>query len=790
MKKVLYCIVSLMMIMSLNISTAFADIDTSDRKPVLNIVNGDMPVGKAGQKLTLDLNFESMNKYTAKNIDVTIKNEDPFEVENMTNTKRIDRIRTYTTKKLQFQLDIKGDAEGKTYPIVVTYKYQNEYGDQYNDEKTIYVKVLSGLTPSVLKVRNIKTDVEEINAGDKVTVSFDVKNEGTLLAKNINVSLEGLAKEAFTVTDGINNREITYLMPSSGKETVSFNLYTDGEMKTGNYLLKVKLDYMNSENSKVTDEQEFYLMVQGDDSSQKPHININNIIVPEQEVIPGNKFEVSFDISNTGKKKGENLVVSVDGGENILPSSQNIIVVDSLKVGESKKMVFELKPIDDAPAKSYLLNINVKGDDDKVDAVNQYASVKVGKLSDIIISDVVTSESTVSDNKSFNVQFDVENKGLGTAENLTLIVDGKEKVISKTSNIITISELKSNEKKHFSFDLQAIDIEESQNYPILIEVKNSSKDKSYAKQYFNVYLQKGAKGKTVPKVIISKFECTPKIVKAGDNFDLFLSFLNTNKIKAVSNVKIFLTVDTESSKTETTVGTGSVFTPVDGSNTFYIDDIKPKKEQSVALKMYTIPDAQPKNYTITANIEYEDEDGNPYTSKELIGIPVTQPSQLKVGDISVESNGTVGEALPLDIQLYNIGKVTMSNFMIEIEGDFEVETQDSFAGNVQPGTVAYYYGDLKPMKAGECKGQIVFSYDEPSGEHKEVRKDISVTAEEFIMPENPMGDMDNMQMEEEAASKGGKAKIVIIFGAVLAGVIVLVVVLKKRKKKKGMTLDE
>jgi hypothetical protein len=763
---------------------------TNTRKPKLLVENSKIPTVNAGDTFDLNFNVANVGTTTARDVlvEAVLDASSPFQSNEITLTRTEKEIRIKKNAEFNYEFKVDKDAKGGTYPITIKYSCKDFDGTQ-----TIYVKVnkeKSVEESSDLTIEDIVTNPDVITAGDEFDLSFDIKRIDGFYVKDIDISLEGIDENKFTMNQDTNYRKINYLAGNADEKKVTFKLFADPDMTDGNYPLKVKMDYVNNDEDTKSVEREFFIRVKAkDDSKEKASIKIDKVIVPSDVVIPGNEFAVTFDITNTGKEDADNLAVKIDGGDDIMPVSQNIIVVNNLKVGETKQLSYKMQPSESTAAKSYLLNISVSGDAKKVDTVEQYASVKVGKLSQINIDNLVTSDSMVSPEKEFTVEFDVENKGLGTAEDLLVTVDAGEGIIPKSQSVISVSEINSNEVKHLSFVLEALKTEKSASNPITIDIKDST-GKSVVKQFTSVYVDGSGNKKTVPKVIISKFECTPKIVKAGDNFDLFLSFLNTNKIKAVSNVKIFLTVDTESSKTDTTVGTGSVFTPVDGSNTFYIDDIKPKTEQSVALKMYTIPDAQPKNYTITANIEYEDEDGNQYKSKELIGIPVTQPSQLKVGDISLESNGTVGETLPLDLQVYNIGKVTMSNFMIEIEGDFEVETQDSFAGNVQPGTVAYYYGDLKPMKAGECKGQIVFSYDEPSGEHKEVRKDISVTAEEFIMPENPMDNMDNMQPEAEPESKGGKAKIVILFGAILAGVIVLVVVLKKRKKKKGMTLDE
>ncbi len=56
-----------------------------------------------------------------------------------------------------------------------------------------------------------------------------------------------------------------------------------------------------------------------------------------------------------------------------------------------------------------------------------------------------------------------------------------------------------------------------------------------------------------------------------------LSFFNTNSQKTVRNIKIFLASDEKSDPENPSAGS-NIFTPVDSSNTFYIDSIPPKGE--------------------------------------------------------------------------------------------------------------------------------------------------------------------------------------------------------------------
>ncbi len=190
------------------------------------------------------------------------------------------------------------------------------------------------------------------------------------------------------------------------------------------------------------------------------------------------------------------------------------------------------------------------------------------------------------------------------------------------------------------------------------------------------------KGK--PKLIIDKYSFSPSIVKAGENFEMNLSFFNTNKIQTIKNIKIYLTAESGSTQESPNAGS-SVFTPVDSSNTFYIDAIGAKKRVDKRITMFTIPDALAKTHTITANLEYEDSEGNEYISKELIGVPVVQQSRLEVGEISLYPDASVGMPVPISLEFYNTGKVTLYNLMVKLEGNFQTENAQYYVGNFDSG---------------------------------------------------------------------------------------------------------
>ena len=206
--------------------------------------------------------------------------------------------------------------------------------------------------------------------------------------------------------------------------------------------------------------------------------------------------------------------------------------------------------------------------------------------------------------------------------------------------------------------------------------------------------------------------------------------------------------------------------------------------------MFTVPDAQAKTYTLTANFEYEDNKGEAYTATELIGVPVIQQSKLEIGELSVFSEAYMGQQAPVSVEFFNTGKVTLYNMMVKLEGDFQTENGSYYIGNFASGSSEYFEGMVIPTMAGELTGDIVFSYEDSTGEEQEVRKPFTLN----VMEDAPMPEFPDDGFPPEDEGGGMLSKIIkspLLWGAIviIAGIVGFAI-FRKKKKQKEFDLDE
>lgn len=306
--------------------------------------------------------------------------------------------------------------------------------------------------------------------------------------------------------------------------------------------------------------------------------------------------------------------------------------------------------------------------------------------------------------------------------------------------------------------------------------------------------------KNKPKLIVEQYSFDPKHPLAGDDFTMSLSFFNTNQDKSVRNIKISLTSSEgaanpvagalgQAQPTNEVSNASSVFTPVGTSNTFYIDRIDPKQKISKSVKLTTPASLPTKNYSLIANFEYEDYDGNQYVAQETIGIPVVQESKLTSSDVVVPKENYVGEKIEGEVQFYNTGKDTLNNLMVKVEGDFDDMSLEEYIGNFASGESSSYYFNLTPKATGKQKGKIIFRYEDAVGQSQTVEKDFEV----FVAEGAPAGPEDQLSEEEMAALESGGISPLLIGALVLAAGGLGAFIYKKKKKtnkEKDLTLDE
>ncbi|MBC7960975.1 MAG: hypothetical protein H7X94_14030 [Vallitaleaceae bacterium] len=645
-----------------------------------------------------------------------------------------------------------------------------------------------------------------VYTGMQNLVSFELKNIGAYSGSHITISPDiSLAKTSKIRINQISLDPRDVTINTQKMQVFTLSVLIDGGLEAGNYPISLNISGTNPWGEPYSQVVSTSLNVVTD-TSKTDYVKIKE----QTQSIPwpkaGDSVDLGFTILNDSSSTIRNLEVWVEGlvgpGFGLINASSKL-KLNELISAASNKFTFSYKISDTTVSGSYPYKLvyqytNSDGNLIKKESdYNLFVASKDANAGAIEIGNIVYPSSVIQD-QDFNVSFTIKNTGDVDLKHIKVTLDENTVFLPETSSVLTFDKLVVGSTANVKYTLIGTgDALKSRNYPLSFTVTydgpSSSTTPLTTQQTLGVYITSTSEvddSKSVPKIIIEKYAADPMIINAGSEFDLSLTFLNTHASKTIKNIKAFLTVTEVGKET-----TGSVFTPVNSSNTFYIDAIAPKESMDRQIRLFTVPDANPKTYTITVNFEYEDALGNPFTATELVGINVKQPTKIDTSEFQVPTEGYIGQPIFVYFDIYNTGKVKVYNLMVKAEGKFTADPSSYYIGNFESGTQDYYEGNIIPNEVGQLKGKFIISYDDSTGEHFEIGKDISLNIMD-MMPIDPSMPVDGGFVDPMAPVEGEKKGLnyILISGiaaAVIAIVVTIIIVLKRRKaKKEGLMIDE
>lgn len=657
-------------------------VDTSKYKPILTL-SGDMrmPTGKGGNRMRVPVSIVNMSQNTARDIVISIENEDesnPITFDSMKPIQTLKQLGPNKSETIYFAGDVDPTVDSGIYKLKVNMTYKNLYGDSFTSSENLSIKIENNnIKPKIVIAKTVIVP-EAIKPGGGAKLKLQVRNAGTIPAKDIKISLAGLKSDGFMVQGGNSIRVINYLA-GNGMAEVEFDIICASSVQDGYGELDVNIDYkVDGESEGLNDIQKIFIPISKtgkvNPAGSSANIVLEDIKTPGGGVSPNRDFAISFNVKNKGEADASNVKISLDTGENIVPKTLNTMIIPSIKAGESRPVSFTMFATGEAMTMSHPIAINI------------------------------------------------EYEGAAGAEG-----------------------------------------------------------KGSAMQYVGVFVDNPDKmgdgeGKSVPRLIIDQYALGQSEVEAGQDIDVGLSFLNTNKSTTIKNLKISFMSDE------------GVFT-TEGSNSFFVDSVSPGSSFTKDITVFVKPDAEPKIYSLAVNLEYEDDKGNPFEAKEFISIPVVQDSRLVLGDLNLSPENYVGQPIPLYIEFYNMGKGTLYNFMIKVDGNFDGPKPNYFVGNFESGRSDSFDANIMVNEPGEVEGKIIFTFEDVSGNQTEVVEDFTVDVMEMEMPPD-MGDFDDPMMPPEDEGRGKGAKWGWAIGGSIAAIATFIFIRRRQIKKKGEMFDE
>lgn len=672
------------------------------------------------------------------------------KIENHSKNKRI-----YEDDELEITLQLKAYLEDgldiKAEDITAT----------IDDSSAFYIP---SSTYQVIKFKQGDSD-KEYKSNQNITLKY----KGT--GNNLTVSIK------YKVTDGKESKKYSFI--------TSATLYIDNVVE-------------EDKNTKSPDPV--------DTTKYKPYLIVwGNTQIPTLEA--GRQSAIPFYIKNQSQYTAKNIIVSLETADDssgiIFNTLKTTKTIDRLNSDSSKDLYFSVDVDPMAKTGIYSVKVNITYSNLYNDSFETSETIRVkvennNSSPEITLVDMETLPEVIIPGNRAKLKLHIKNTGSLAAEDVKVTLTGLKSdgfIVSGGIPEKHIDKIDGGSTQAIEFDLICShEMEDGyKELGVKLEYKNFDREtKSYETQIFLPVAASGDMSllrstdedenededeiKTVPRLIINQYELSDEAVKAGQKIGVSLSFLNTSQEIAIRNLKATL------------MSMDGVFT-TEGSNSFFVQEVGPGNSFQKDISVFAKPDAEPKIYNLTIKLEYEDHKGNPYSSEELISIPVQQDSRLVLGDLNLPPENYVGQPIPLYIEFYNMGKATLYNLMIKLEGDFEGAKPSYFVGNFDSGRSDSFDVMFTVNSPGEVSGRVLFSFEDSAGNPTEIAKEFVLNVMEMPMPPD-MGEGMYPGMEEPVEAE--KDNIWTWVGSIAAAVAIIVIIIlrKRHNKKKEMIFDE
>lgn len=361
------------------------------------------------------------------------------------------------------------------------------------------------------------------------------------------------------------------------------------------------------------------------------------------------------------------------------------------------------------------------------------------------VQDIILLDKAPDVQNGFGIRIMVKNSSLiYDLRNVQFKLDGGENFeVMDISNKKEIVKIYTNDTVGIDFRLRELEGRSSNSIKLSTGYSYANGNVALADNIEELFLplptESTAGNGAIPRVIIKKYTLSKDQVLAGDRIDLTLAIENTN-LKPVRNILISFGV--QDIQTDTGTSSATVFSPVNSSNTFHLDEIAGKTTVSKTITLYVDPGATAKTYIVPVVIKYEDDKGSKtdLTVSDNVNIPVTQQAKLQVMTLNIPTEGFVGQPVPVTAEFANAGKVDLTEFTVSLEGNFEAQDASMYLAKLAIGATNSYAGMIIPQEEGTIEGKLIFSYTDNNNQ--------------TVTDEHPFS-MNVMAMTEPEMGEGG-----------------------------------
>ena len=673
----------------------------------------------------------------------------------------------------------------------------------------------------------------EMAPGVSSIVSVTIENASRFVARDFRIMPRADANFTVEIVGDVPN----FTLIANTSRTFQLRITPHHGLESGTHTVVFDYSFENNVREVTTQQGNIAARVYRP-AVEEPRVAMTDFAISPSRVNAGDDFIITATLRNTSAVAAANVQLSIGSfaESGLISQGSTTNFLGSMAAGTQRNVDFSFGTGANMDTGSYPITFTLRYDNAAGEAVTENFRFYVTVMGEeeeeedietdrarLIITNITWPTGIFEPGQQADFEITVQNNGERAATNLRISAAPETGVVPRLASIQTLSTLAVGQSHTFSFAFSPTSAALSQFYNIgftvaydIGQTEDGTAMRDSFEQFsgFLVYNPEPEEdeddddepNRSVPRIIISNYTVEPLIVMANTEFDLYLTIMNTHADRIIRNIGVTWEVAAITVGTEITGG--NVFTPVDASNSFFIDAIPPRGTYEHHLRLFAIPDAAPRNHVITIRFEYEDAEGNPFDATASIGVNVRQQSRLELSAMGIPTTVMEGSRVDASITALNAGRSTLFNLRLRLEGE-GITPIEEVIGHMQSGNIHAFWANFFATMPGPSTVYLIAQFEDEMGTSHEIIQTFDMEVIGMFGGDFeyfPGGDFDRWpegggdfpgMWGDDGIGDGPLAFLTGIWlwltigsGVVVAaGVAVMIVVLIKRKRRKNDEFD-
>ena len=288
-----------------------------------------------------------------------------------------------------------------------------------------------------------------------------------------------------------------------------------------------------------------------------------------------------------------------------------------------------------------------------------------------------------------------------------------------------------------------------------------------------------------PVVYISNSVVQPDKVMAGEEFTLTVTLKNSLATKSVKNMLV-------------KIDTGNLhINLLENTNVFQVDKIPAGGETELTFRLGSDASIPAGKYNLNFTFNYDSSKTLNLSSSGSTIVEIRQPANMELVMPRFSQSVTVGETIPLSLQVMNMGRDPMYNVRCTVSGFGFAPANTGYIGTMDAGSsatteVELYIIALNASKGnengsqyGNTIGTVTLIYEDETGQEYQQETQFETTVNRPVVE---VAQTASGEDAEEKAAGQWWITVLILGGVILAAGIGFVLIKRKKKNRGGAYL--